>query len=325
MRVVHNLTGLAQHTRPMMVAIGVFDGLHRGHRTLLLRMLERARRHGAEAWVLTFTVHPQKVLRPSQAPPLLLSLPHRLRLLESLGLHGCILVPFTQTFARQAPARFAARLLQAMPRLQEIFVGPNWRFGRNRRGTPETLRRWVEPHGVRVTVVPALRERAQPISSSRIRGCVTRGNVSEAARLLGRPFSIVGTVVRGWALGRRLGFPTANLRLEKDIMIPFGVYAVCASLRSGIPRGQLWPGVLYYGRRPTFSSGQSGPPTVELHVFRPIRRSLYGQKLEVLFVRRMRGDRRFPSVRALQQAIARDIAAARRFFATCSLPQPPSR
>ena len=264
---------------------------------------------------MTFDTHPLKVLRPARAPRLLTSTPHKLRLLAALDVEGCLVIPFTVALARQTPVQFVSLLARSAPTLRHIVVGGNWTFGRRGCGTPARLARLAAAHGITVAAVPPIAWRRRPVSSTRIRAAVEAGKLRDAAAMLGRPFSLLGTVVPGHRLGRKLGFPTANLDPHNEVAPPNGVYAVRARWR-----GADYPGLVNIGVRPTVtgtdvrSRGARPPPRViELHLL-GIRRRLYGRTIEVSFLRRLRAERRFPSLAALQRQIRADTRAAERWF-----------
>lgn len=315
MKVVRQLQALQREKQPVILAAGFFDGVHRGHQQVIRRATALARRTHSRAWVLTFTPHPLKALGRETAPALLTSTPHKLRLLRSLGVKGCIVMAFTRRLARQAPDIFVARLARAIPRLHTIVIGRNWTFGRNSRGTPALLRRLARAYGFKIMVVPSVRRRGTPVSSTRIRQYIVAGQLAEAARLLGRPFSILGAVVRGRGCGRTLGVPTANLDSRNEVYPPDGVYLV------RVLCGQrLTPGIANLGVRPTLTAlggtgrRRTGPRVLEVHLL-GLRRRLYGRTLEVYFLKKIRGERCFPSRAALRRQIEKDRSQARRWFA----------
>lgn len=305
MDVSRSFHALRNDPRPVFLAVGFFDGVHRGHRNVVRRAVVRARRIHGRAWVMTFDPHPLDVLSPGSAPPLLTSNFHKLELLRREGPNGCLLLSFTRQLARLTPEAFAARLLSAVPTLREILVGTNWRFGREGVGTPQLLARLVAPRGVTVTVVEPVRFAGRPISSTRIRSAVTLGRLGTAARMLGRPFSVLGTVVHGQAIGRQLGFPTANLDVQNEVLPPCGVYA--ARARVGTFR---FKAVLNLGFKPTtLHHHPAALPTLEVHL-PGFSGNLYGKVMEVCFLRKLRNERHFSSPEALRRQIARDIARA---------------
>jgi riboflavin kinase/FMN adenylyltransferase len=307
MRTVTDPALLRKEKKPVVLAAGFFDGLHRGHRKVIERPVRSARARGGRAWVLTFDVHPMEVLEPRSAPDLLTSTQHKLRLLAEFRLDGCLVMPFTRELADMAPELFVERLCDYVPSLAEVLVGRNWRFGHDGRGNTGLLARLAGKRNIRVTgVLPAVRK-GKVISSTRIRTEIVRGNLAEAAVMLGRPFSVLGTVTRGRTMGRRLGFPTANLDPHNEVLPPRGVYAVHAELD-----GKHFDGVLNLGTRPTFMKRQGkNEPVLEVHLF-DVRRNLYGKEIEVFIARKLRNERRFSSALALKRQIACDVEDARK-------------
>lgn len=290
---------------PIFLAAGFFDGLHRGHRRVIDAMIQSARDCHGQAWVLTFDPHPLRVLGARMSPPLLTATAHKLRVLSRLDLDGCLVMRFTPALAACSPEQFVARLCRNIPALTAIFVGRNWRFGNRGAGNAQRLAELGRTFGFDVHVVrPVLRHRL-PVSSTRIREEVRAGNLSEARALLGRPFSVLGTVVSGRTLGRTLGFPTANLKTRNEALPPDGVYAVFAAVR-----GRCHRAVLNLGRRPTVRQGGELRPVLELHLL-DFKRNLYGDAIEVFFVRRLREERRFDTTGLLRNQIARDVQRAR--------------
>lgn len=311
MKVIRKLSGLSRARRPVCLAVGFFDGVHRGHQAVLNRALQRARATGGEAWAMTFDPHPLKVLAPESAPPLLTDTRHKLELLSHAGLHGCLLVPFNRRFAATPAGVFLQQLERGIPALDTIFIGDDWRFGYKGQGDITMLAAWAETRGIRVCRVPAVRYRGKPVSSTRIRAAVTAGRLSEAQALLGRPFSILGTVVRGNRIGRTLGYPTANLDAHNEASPPMGVYATQAILG-----GRAYPGVLSFGHHPTVA--RAPRPVLELHLF-DLRMNLYRRRIEVFLIRRLRGEKRFPSLEALISRIDQDARNAKRILARASV------
>ncbi len=304
MKAVHRWAELASVPPPLFLAIGYFDGVHRGHAAVVGAAVARARDRGGHAWALTFDPHPARILRPEAAPPAIVTTATRVRLLRALGVEGCALTPFTSEFAALEPEEFAAALRRDAPGLAGVSVGPNWRFGRGARGDASLLRELGRTAGFEVEIVPAVRHGEAPISSTRIRRAVEHGDLAEAAEMLGRPFAVEGRVEEGRRVGRALGFPTANIRPENELMPPAGIYA--ARLR--LADGRILPAAAYRGRRPTFGPG--GAPVLEVHALDTVL-DLYGQRVEAEFVRRIRDDRRFDDPAALRAQIAEDLRAIR--------------
>ncbi|MBN1556974.1 MAG: riboflavin biosynthesis protein RibF [Lentisphaerae bacterium] len=291
---------------PVVLAAGFFDGVHRGHRRVLGRTCAAASRAGGRAWVLTFDTHPLKVLHPGAAPRLLTAWPHKRLLLRRSGVEACLALPFSRALARLEPEVFIQRLHAHLPSLARVVVGRDWRFGQGGRGTPATLAGAGRRLGFAVDRVPSVLYRGDAVSSTRIRDAVQGGRLDDAAAMLDRPFSVLGTVVRGRGRGRRLDCPTANLDIHNETLPPEGAYTVLAVAAE---RGRrIRDGVLNLGVRPTFG-GRAGPPVLELHLL-DYRGTLYGRNLEVFFVSRLRGERTFPSAEALRAQLRRDVSDA---------------
>jgi riboflavin kinase/FMN adenylyltransferase len=332
MMTLHSLNDLHDTRLPVLLAAGFFDGVHRGHQQVIRRALATARRGSAQTWVMTFDPHPQKVLAPASAPSLLTSTPHKLRLLEALGVTGCVVVPFTPATARQEPEAFIAALKRAVPTLAHIYIGRNWNFGRNGRGNSELLQRIAADLGFHVSAIPQVCWRGKPVSSTRIRQAIASGRLADAARMLGRPFSVLGKVLHGRRIGRTLGFPTANLDSRNEILPPQGIYAVTAAISPGAPlrrqadkpagrtSHERLAGIANLGTRPTFAHPGPKRTLLELHLF-ATRRNLYGKTIEVYFHKRLRTERKFATPDALRAQIKRDIAQAHKLAAL--RPRPP--
>ena len=298
-----SLTILKKRSRPIFLAAGFFDGIHLGHRKVLDATIAAARDNGGEAWVLSFDVHPMKLIDPSKAPLLLTSAVHKLMLLRRLDLDGCILLPFTRQFADLHADDFIRQLKSSAPMLAEIFVGKNWRFGKGGAGSPALLAKLGKELGFTVTIATPLVRKKTPVSSTRIRKLIIDGRLSDASLMLGRDVSVLGTVCAGRQIGRQLGFPTANLDPHSEALPPQGVYAVRALVGREIING-----VLNLGTRPTFDQCNKSL-LMELHLL-DFNRKLYGQNIEVSFIKRLRNERKFSSRDDLKAQIARDTEMA---------------
>jgi riboflavin kinase/FMN adenylyltransferase len=289
-----------------VLAIGNFDGLHRGH----LKIVERIRRGASEragtAVVLTFDPHPPRVLRPDKAPQLLMTPAQKRTALERAGVQGLAVVRFSEELSQWEPETVVKRVLVDWLHIAEVWVGADFLFGRNRSGNFNVLRALGQQSGFRVEKIDPVRYKDFVVSSTRIRRLVSEGRVEEAGALLGRHFAIEGSVVEGARRGRELGFPTANLRTTNELLPPHGVYATFSTLG-----GVVWPSVTNIGVRPTFSGDTA--VHVETHVI-GYSGDLYGQPLELAFVQRLRDERRFPDVDALREQIAADLRRAGRLF-----------
>ena len=289
---------------PLFLAIGVFDGVHLGHQAVLRRALDDARTASGTAVAVTFDPHPVRVLRPEQAPRLLTSTPHKLQLIRGLGVAHILLIPFDQTFASTEPADFIRALVAAARPLREICVGFEWSFGKGRAGNLALLEKLGAQLGFAEVGVPAVEVDGEIVSSTLIRRAVEKGDLDHAARLLGREFTILGTVVEGDHIGKTLGFPTANLSAHNEQFPPNGVYAVEA--RRG---AQMLPGVVNIGVRPTIKNA-TGERVFEVHLF-DFDETIYGEDLEITFRKFLRPEQKFPSLDALRAQIAQDAAQAR--------------
>jgi riboflavin kinase/FMN adenylyltransferase len=303
----HHLTDLPRTGLPLCLAAGFFDGVHRGHRRVIETAVRRAAQLHGLCWVLSFEDHPRKLIHPGSVPLMVTSTAHKLRLFEALGVDGCLLLPFTRALASMPPRRFLEGLAKAAPEWRHISVGKDWRFGRKGAGDTVLLDSFCQARGIDVAAVDAVCLRGQPVSSTRLREAIRRGAIKTAASLLGRPFSLLGVVVKGGGLARGMGFPTANLAPQNEVLPADGVYACFARLEDG----SLWPGVMNVGRRPTLQPVKGPDPAMEIHLM-GFDRLLYGQEMEVFFMSRLRAERRFASVSAMAAQIRRDIREAAR-------------
>ncbi len=292
------------------VAIGVFDGVHLGHQKILDEMVAEAAAAGVESVALTFDPHPDSVLRPAEAPPLLTELEERVRLIKSRGVRTVAVLPFDRDLAAMSAEDFLEGVLCPRFRPRRLFVGSNFTFGRGGRGTTALLEEAGPRLGFAVRAFTPVTLDGEVVSSTLIRQRIQAGAVEWAARALGRPYALRGKVVRGDGRGKQLGFPTANLEVPRGLCLPApGVYAVLVDPgRDGWPGGGPCAGVANVGVRPTFGDG--GRVTLEVHVM-DFAGDLYGLPLAVHFVARLRGERRFNSPGALADQIRGDVAAAR--------------
>lgn len=288
-----------------VVAIGNFDGIHRGHQAVLERALEEAHRRGVPALVLTFDPHPRKVFRPD-VPLFVLTPPHvKARLIEALGFDAVVERPFTREFSSLSAEDFVAAILQDQLGISHAVTGFDFHFGKNRQGGPAFLMESGERHGFGVTLVDAFRdEGAEIISSSRIRQLLSEGDAAQAAGLLGYRYTVEAKVVGGAQLGRTLGFPTANMQLSPEAALKEGIYAV----RFRRADGTLHDGVASFGRRPTV--GDNLAPLLETFVF-DFSGDLYGEIASVSFFGYLRGEIKFDGLDPLVAQMKLDEAEAR--------------
>jgi riboflavin kinase/FMN adenylyltransferase len=310
-----------------VLTLGAFDGVHRGHAAVLGRVVREAQKCGGKSVVLTFQEHPQKILRPERGTSLLTSFEHKLSLLAGQSVDLCLGLHFNRRFSRLTPDEFVRKILCDRLGVVEVVLGHDARFGRDRAGDIETMRRLSGKFGFRFQSVPPMKIGATPVSSTLIRGLVSEGRLREVRKHLGRPYSILATVRRGSGRGRQLGFPTANLDSHSEVLPPEGVYVARARLirpsafrwrhQTGFRRvetlkGSRWySAVLNLGRRPTF--GPAGEILPEVH-FLDFRGDIYGRCVEVEFVRKIRDERKFGGVRELRDQILIDVDRAREFL-----------
>lgn len=310
MEVLFQIDDLNRFPGPLHLAIGVFDGVHLGHQAVIAAAKESAEAAGGSVVVVTFDPHPVEVLAPQSAPRLLTAPRHKLFLLERLlGIRRVLVVPFDAGFAEQSGEQFIEALVGAAPGegIHRICVGQEWKFGQKRSGDVELLRRLGERHGFCVTGVGTVEVNSMRVSSTRIREAVGAGDFEIAKSLLGRDYTVFGTVIEGRKLGRTLGFPTANFTVHREQLPPTGVYAVRAT-----GAGDSWNGVGNLGYRPTVAGGEV-KRLLEVHLF-GLDHEIYGEDLEIEFVEFIRPERKFDGLEALKAQIERDVAAAEAVF-----------
>ncbi|KPK62025.1 MAG: hypothetical protein AMK73_06940, partial [Planctomycetes bacterium SM23_32] len=304
MRAVRWPGGERPPREPSVVTLGVFDGVHRGHAEVIRQVVRAARERSCRSALVTFDRHPAAVL--SEEPlPAITSLAHRARLFEGFGVQLCVVVEFTPEVADVTAADFAAAVFRDLLAAELVILGYDCRFGRAREGDVALCVELGAAMGFEVRAVPPVEVDGRPISSTAIREAVRAGEFGRAARLLGRPFSLYGTVVAGDARGKGLGYPTANLDLHNEALPPEGVYAGWAFLDA-----ERVPAVLSVGRRETFRREPTAQTVVEVHLIGR-REDLYGRDLEARFVKRLRDQQAFGSAEELQAQMARDVEAAR--------------
>jgi riboflavin kinase / FMN adenylyltransferase len=304
MRIVRTLESFPPDARPSVVALGLFDGVHLGHRVILETAVARAKTgDGAgTAVACTFDPHPAEVLQPGRAPLPITTLDERLDLIAAIGVQATVVVPFTPQLAAMEPETFVTDILVERLGAREIVVGFNHRFGRGARGDTALLRALGGRLGFHTEVVPPMDIDGTPVSSSAIRAALQRADLEEATRLLGRPYFVSGQVVAGAGRGRTLGFPTANIAAERPLLVPAGVYA-CRLLVGDAVHGA----VLNAGVRPTFGEDVF---TLEAHVL-DFSGDLYNRRVRLDFVRRLREERKFAGIDALKAQIVADVTAGR--------------
>ena len=294
-----------------MLALGNFDGIHLGHQKLLNYVAAQARRSSGRAAVFTFREHPQAVLHPEHVPECLQSLNQRLEYFKAYGMEICFLQHFDRKFAALSAIDFVKQILVKRLAIREICLGYNARFGNGREGDADLLRKLGKDYGFEVFQTPPIVWKGAPISSTAVRAAVREGQMKFAANLLGRPWSLVGPVVRGEGRGKKVGFSTANVGLNGYARPALGVYAVKIKLlkRSGKNQtGKILKGVANFGLRPTFKV--TVQPVLETHIFN-FDKILYGEKVEIFFLKRLRDEKKFDSATELKNQIQKDIRSAK--------------
>ena len=292
-----------------IVTIGNFDGVHRGHQKILATVVERARETGSSAVAVTFDPHPLKVLHPEQAPHMIQTLAQKEEAIEKLGFDAVLVVPFTRDFSLTEPEDFVRGFLGGRLGAREVFLGAHFAFGRGRRGNLDLLRRLGPECGFTAQGVPEVLQDGEPISSTRIREAVGRGEISFANAMLGRPFELDGFIAKGDRMGRKLGYPTINLRPDNELHPADGVYFSKVFFKSF---DREFVCVTNIGRRPTVYEDYE--TTIESYIL-DFSSDVYGEKIRLFFYDRVREERTFPSMMELTAQIARDIEETRRYFA----------
>jgi riboflavin kinase/FMN adenylyltransferase len=307
MQLIRTAKELAAGSQKVCLAIGFFDGVHLGHQQIIRQTIADARKHGALALVITFDQHPNAVVAPGRVPPLIYSLPQKLRTIESLGPEATLLIHFDKAFSQKTGEAFIRELAADWSGIQSICVGANFTFGHKRGGNVELLKRLGAELKFSVHGMAAVSLDGRNISSTRIREAIRTGDLDAASQMLGRDYSIAGRILEGDKLGRKLGFPTANLDPVGLAVPPSGVYAVHA-----LVRGERHRAVLNIGTRPTL--GDANPPLrIEAHLLN-FTGELYGEEMEIVFTEKLRDEQKFPSLDDLKAQIARDIERAKTLF-----------
>jgi riboflavin kinase/FMN adenylyltransferase len=309
MKVIRSAQALGPGSRKVCLAIGVFDGVHLGHQQIIRQTINDARQHEAIALIVTFDQHPNAIVAPDRVPPLIYSAPQKIRAIASLAADVLLEIPFDRDFSQQSGESFIRGLAHALGKIQSICVGADFVFGHKRSGNVNLLRQLGREMQFQVHGLAAVALDGQTVSSTRIREAIRAGDFDAASQMLGRAYSLAGKVVPGSQLGQTLGFPTANLDTTGMLLPPNGVYA--AHVRVG---SNLFRSVVNIGIRPTIQTA-TPQPRVEVHLL-DFSGDLYGQELELTLLEKLRPELKFPSIEALREQIARDIAAARHSFNT---------
>ena len=293
-----------------VLALGNFDGLHRGHLKIVERVKRGAAEHGGTPMAMTFDPHPPRVVRPDKAPPLLMTKAQRLEALHRAGVACVAVVRFTPELSQWDPETFVRTVLVEWLRISKVWVGANFLFGHGRSGNFSTLRTLGQRYGFRADKIDPVRYKDFVVSSTRIRRLVSEGRMDEAGALMGHPYYVDGVVVHGRGRGREIGVPTANLQTANELIPPHGVYATIMTVD-----GTFHAGITNVGIRPTFGETDLA---IETHLF-DFQGDLYGRDVRLSFVQRLRDERRFADVDALRSQIAADQRRAERLFSRMSV------
>lgn len=289
------------------LAIGVFDGIHLGHQQIIRQTINDARQHEASAVIVTFDQHPNTIVAPDRVPPLIYSLPQKVRAIASLGADALLEIPFDREFSQQTGETFIRSLARNLGKIQSICVGADFVFGCKRSGNVPLLRQLGRELGFQTHGLAAVALDGETVSSTRIRDAIRAGDFDAASQMLGRAYSIAGKVIHGDQLGHKLGFPTANLDTPGMLLPPNGVYAALARIGE-----KTFRSVLNIGIRPTIQN-PTPAPRVEVHLL-DFTGDLYGQEMEITFANKLRDEQKFSSVEALREQIQKDVATARAAF-----------
>jgi riboflavin kinase/FMN adenylyltransferase len=319
----------ARPARPIVLALGNFDGFHLGHQKLLRYVVRQAKKERALAAVLTFPEHPHSILHPDRKPMMLMSVEQKLFYLARSGIDLCFLQSFTPAFAKMTPQDFVEKILVKKLHVREICMGHDAHFGHGREGDTELMERLARSNGFLFRKMKPVMLGGKPVSSSRVRGLLMKGEIEKARACLGRPFSMFGKVIKGKGHGLHLGCPTANLEVHSEILLPLGVYVASARflhfdqrakvngqrigfefLRS--PRKWL-PGVMNFGKRPTYPKEETPRPVLELHLL-DFKGQVYGEMMEIELHRFLRPERKFSTEESLKVQIQRDVQSARNYY-----------
>ena len=307
------INGLENFTEPpqrSVLTIGNFDGVHLGHREIFRRVVSRAREIDATSGVITFEPHPLKFFAPEKAPLRLNTPAEKIRLLEASCIDLLLVLTFDRTLAEMSAGDFVSKVLVEKLNVRHLIVGYDYAFGRDREGDSVFLAEQARKYGFALEILEAVMSEEQTHSSTSIRQLLQDGNVEDVVKILGRNFTLDGVVVHGEGRGRKLGFPTANLVTEKEILPIDGVYAVKVKWRES-----YYNGVINIGSRPTF---EASPPTLEIHLI-DFKGDLYDERLRIYFVGRLRDEMKFSTVDELQEAVLNDIRRARALFSSAKI------
>ncbi len=306
MKILYGYRDLQKELRDPIVAIGVFDGIHIGHMRVINKVLS-FRSPARDKAIVTFDPHPLAIIRPGKHPPRIMSLEHRLSIFEKMKLDAVIILRFTPFIAQMSPEEFVKRVLGGIG-TRTVYVGNNFYFGRGRRGDVNVFRKIGRAQGIDIKTVQPVKKKGKIVSSTWLRGLISKGKIDRARELLRRPVSVFGTVVKGDKRGSGFGVPTANIDPHHEVVPPPGVYAVKVDTGTG-----LFDGVLNIGFKPTFYGRKlrkRKEPWIEVHIIN-FRGNIYGHLLEIFFIKRLRQEKKFRNEKALKLQIEADLRQTR--------------
>lgn len=302
MQIYYDLEAPSESFQESIVTVGVFDGLHIGHQAVIQRVLTQAEKFKLASFVLTFDPPPLAFLAPEKCPPTLTTLPKKIEILEQLGVDAVVFARFDAYLQQMSPDAFVRQVLLQRLNARQVIIGYDWQFGKGRSGNAEALKQLGNRHQFGVTIVGPVQLRGKPVHSTRVREAIAASHLDLTVELLGRRYSIMGEVVKGQGRGRQIGFPTANIDAGNQMLPPSGVYAIQVKLERC-----LFDGILNMGTRPTFDEEKF---QIESHLF-DFERMIYGKKIEIFFIEKIRDEQRFPNPEMLVAQIKQDVAAAK--------------
>ncbi|MEA3488928.1 MAG: bifunctional riboflavin kinase/FAD synthetase [Candidatus Omnitrophota bacterium] len=309
MKTFYGYRNLDKKLRDPVVAIGIFDGIHLGHKRVIKKVLNE-RGQGSDKVVITFDPHPQTVLRPDKTSPRIMSLEHRLFIFEKMGIDAVVIIRFTDFIAAMSPEDFVKKVLRDVG-ARKVYVGSNFHFGKRKSGDAKTLEKAGMDCGIDVRTVHPVKKAGRIVSSTWLRRLISAGKIEMAEELLRRPVSVFGTIVGGDKRGGEYGFPTANVDPHQEVIPPPGVYAVKIDIA-----GKLFDGVLNIGFKPTFYGRKlkkRKEPHIEVHILN-FDGDLYGRYVETFFIRRLRREKKFKNAETLKRQIVKDVGKAEKFL-----------
>jgi len=310
MKILYGYRDLKKKVKNPVVAIGIFDGVHLGHKRVLKKVLN-TRQTKSDKVIVTFDPHPLNVLKVGKTPPRIMSLEHRLFIFEKMGLDAVVVIKFTDFFAKMSPEEFIQRVLFRGMGARKVYVGSNFHFGKGKTGNIRLFTAIGKNYGIDVVTVPPVKMNRKVVSSTWLRKLISTGKIEKAEKLLRRPVSVLGTVISGDKRGKVLGVPTANIDPHHEVTPPPGVYAVKVDVNK-----QIYDGVLNIGFNPTFYGGKlkkRKEPHIEVHIV-GFDGDLYGKHLEIFFLKRLRRERRFKTEERLKAQIRSDIERAKKIL-----------